>query len=170
MSGFYKALPFVLDAEGGLADDPDDRGGLTNYGVTQRTYDDWRRSVGQPPRSVVEIELGEAHAIYHQNYWLAGKCDALPWPVSRAHFDACVNHGPKTAIMILQRALDVDDDGDFGPKTMHAADLADVYDLMDRLLWERLAVYADIAKVGNQRKFLRGWLLRVIRLRRLAWR
>jgi len=36
---FAAALPFVLRWEGGYVDHPDDPGGRTNKGVTQKTYD-----------------------------------------------------------------------------------------------------------------------------------
>jgi lysozyme family protein len=36
---FDDALLETLHYEGGIANHPKDRGGLTNYGVTQKTYD-----------------------------------------------------------------------------------------------------------------------------------
>lgn len=41
-SGFTRAITFILKWEGGFSDDPDDRGGRTNKGVTQKVYDTWR--------------------------------------------------------------------------------------------------------------------------------
>ena len=45
MTGFDKALPIVLQHEGGLVDHPKDPGGLTNLGVTRATWGDW---IGRP--------------------------------------------------------------------------------------------------------------------------
>lgn len=166
MSGFFRALPVVLEAEGGLSDDPDDRGGLTNHGVTQETYDRWRKLAGEPLRSVEKIDPEEIQAVYHQLYWIPGKCDALPWPASLLHFDACVNHGVGAAAALLQRAVGVEDDGVIGPVTLGA--VAAHTDLVDAMLWERLAYYSKIAAKPRQSKFLRGWLNRVLKLRRAA--
>lgn len=167
MSGYLQALPFTLGVEGGFSDEEHDRGGATNYGVTQKVYDAYRLSVGKPRQDVRKITVAEVEHIYMRDYWLPGHCDALPWPASRAHFDACVNHGVRAAIKILQRAVGVTDDGDFGPKTQAAVDAA--ASLTDDLLWMRLSYYsAIVAKDKTQLKFLRGWLNRTIQLRRAA--
>lgn len=165
MSGFREALPFVLRMEGGYVHDPDDRGGATNKGVTQGTYDAWLESVGQPSRSVRELTDDEVEAIYHGRYWVEAKCDALPWPVSAAHFDAAVNHGVGRAKRMLQEALGVTADGIVGPVTLAAAAAADPAELMNGMLWIRVDFYYRISR-GNQLKFLRGWLRRLLHLRR----
>jgi lysozyme family protein len=168
VSGFAQALPVILRAEGGYVDDPLDRGGATHYGVTTATYDAWRRSKGLPVRPVRQIERGEVEAIYHEQYWVAGRCDALPWPLSLAHFDACVNHGPRNAWRIMQRALRVQDDGVPGPRTFAALQAANP----DALTWAWLEARTDfyLRIVGSnppQQRFLRGWLLhRVLGLHR----
>ncbi len=163
MSGFAQALPVILRFEGGYVNDPVDRGGATNKGVTQATFDRWLTSSGEATRPVKEITDDEVEAIYHRDYWLAAKCDALPWPVSLAHFDAAVNHGVGRACRLLQEALDVPADGIVGPKTLAAAAAADPRSLVNRLLWVRLGFYHTISE-GNQVKFLRGWLRRVLHL------
>ena len=38
---FEEIIEIVLEHEGGYVDDPDDRGGATNFGVIQRTYQDY---------------------------------------------------------------------------------------------------------------------------------
>jgi lysozyme family protein len=167
VSGFLRALPFVLRVEGGLSDHAADRGGKTKHGITQATYDAWREGTGQTKRSVSEVTAEEVQAIYHKEYWLAARCDSLPWPLSLAHFDASVNHGPETAWRIMQRALGVKDDGQPGPVTMQAAYAANVESLTWRWLKERAAFYANIVKAKpGQAVFLKGWLNRLFDLHR----
>lgn len=167
MSGFAQALPVILKHEGGYVTDPVDRGGATNFGVTQATYDAWRASVREKVRPVKEITTDEVEAIYHARYWLEAKCDALPWPASLAHFDAAVNHGVGRAAHLLQEALGVPVDGKIGPQTLAAAAKLAPAELVTRMLWERVEFYQLISK-GEQVKFLRGWLARVLELRKAA--
>ncbi len=145
MADFDRALVFVLKAEGGKVDDPADPGGRTAFGITQRTYDAFR-GIGNE-RDVWLIESTETRAIYEVNYWRAGGCDALQWPTSLAHFDACVNLGVGQAGKLLARAS-----GSF-----------------DRLLLERLSFYdmLTITKPALQ-KFMRGWCHRTLALRSAA--
>lgn len=164
MSGFVQALPIVLRMEGGYVDDPDDRGGATNFGITQKTYDSWLKSNALASRPVKLVTREEVEAIYFVRYWISGKCDALPWPLSAAHFDACVNHGLYRAAKQLQEALGVKVDGQIGPKTLAAVAGCDMHRLLEDLRWVRLDFYYLIAK-GKQVKFLRGWLRRMIHLR-----
>jgi hypothetical protein len=52
---FTASLPFILRWEGGFVDDPNDHGGRTNKGVTQRVYDDRRRHQGLLQQDVEHI-------------------------------------------------------------------------------------------------------------------
>ncbi len=70
-SAFAAALPFILRWEGGYVNDPDDPGGATNKGVTQRIYDDWRKRQGLPPRDVRQLEEAELQAIYEAGVLLS---------------------------------------------------------------------------------------------------
>lgn len=171
MSGFMQALPFVLEMEGGFVDHPADPGGATNCGVTQATYDRWRQSQGAPARTVREITPAEVQAIYHRDYWLAGKCDGLPWPVSLCHFDACVNHGVRAATKLLQRAAGVADDGVHGPRTQAAIEAAGLTTLYARWYAARLRLYYDICQGRPaSRTFLLGWVRRMVHLHDVAGR
>lgn len=166
MSGFLQALPVTLEFEGGYADHPDDPGGATNMGITQATYDRWRRRMGESARPVREIRESEVQAIYHEDYWTAGACDSLPWPASLAHFDACVNHGIRAAWRLVQRAAGSTPDGIPGPNTYAAAGSIPVPLLVSRMLWERLRYYEEImVRRSRSRTFCLGWLSRVNHLR-----
>lgn len=163
MSDFERALPIVLRREGGYVDDPNDRGGETNFGVTHMTYERWRKSQGLPKRSVKEITQKEVAAIY-RGYWDAAKCDAMDWPVSAIHFDAAINSGPTRAVKLLQKAVGSKQDGVIGPITLSAIKSKPTHWLANELMWTRVAYYRSIAK-GTQLNHLRGWLGRLIHLR-----
>lgn len=162
---FDRALPGLLTREGGYVNSAIDRGGETNFGITWRTYDDFRASKGLPLRSVREITREEVEEIYRTRYWDEAGCEDLPWPVDVATFDAAVNHGPRQARVLLQRALRVTDDGVIGPKTLAALAKASEFDLFEDLLWTRLAFYRSIS-MGDQLGNLRGWIARLLELRK----
>jgi len=168
---FDSALKLTLGFEGGFSDDPDDLGGRTNFGITQKTYRAWRKFKGQAPQDVSEITRQEVHDIYHEWYWIAGHCQSLPHQIGMAHFDACVNHGTHNAARILQSAIGVRVDGKIGGVTLSAVQASVVTDgtaeLLSALLFARLEFYDRIVRRNaSQGKFLLGWLGRVLTLRR----
>jgi lysozyme family protein len=69
-AAFEASLPFVLRWEGGFVDHPNDPGGRTNKGVTQRVYDAWRKRQGLPVRDVKRLDDTELHRIYESGYWI----------------------------------------------------------------------------------------------------
>ena len=163
---FEEALAFTLGEEGGFVDDPRDRGGATNRGITQATYDAWRKAQGLVPRGVKLLGDDEARRIYQERYWDAGQCDELPVALGIIHFDWCVNHGIRGAIATLQEAVGVAADGEWGPGTATAVAGADGgadgrYEELRRQWYRRRVV-----EKPDQAAFLQGWLGRVDRLDR----
>ena len=70
LSDFDKALDFVLRWEGGKADDPHDRGGRTNRGITQLTYNAYRKAKGLEIADVWDATLAETGDIYQKRFWV----------------------------------------------------------------------------------------------------
>ena len=166
MSAFEEALRLTLGFEGGLSSDPLDKGGLTNFGVTQHAYDRFRRRNNLNSRPVTLISGLEVMSIYRSDYWLTAHCDDLPDKLAMCVFDAAVNHGPGKAIRLLQRALNVPVDGLFGPRTKKALDIADELTTIGRFLDLRQDFYDEIIEHDpSQVRFKRGWANRVIALR-----
>lgn len=166
MAGFAQAVALVFRAEGGLADNPADRGGRTNMGITTEIWRLWLESRGQSYRSVDSITTGEARSIYHEWFWLRGKCDGLPWPLSLVHFDGCVNHGTLSEAKLLQEALGVAQDGIIGPITLGAGGTGDPKRHAEDLIWARLTKYRRILHADeSQRVFAAGWIKRMEDLR-----
>ncbi len=156
----------MLKAEGGYTNHPADRGGPTNKGILQREYDQYCRRKGLPAADVQDILQSEVEDIYLHDYWLAGRCDRMSWPVSLAHFDSCVNTGVTQAAKFLQRTVGTRSDGLIGPLTLGALTAALKREspgaLAGRLACQRIAFYRELAKrEPEQRVFLQGWLNRV---------
>lgn len=164
-SSFARAYALVLVHEGGYVNHPADPGGATNKGVTQYTYNAYRKSRGLPARSVREITSDELSTIYRTRYWDAVKGDWLPAGLDYAVYDFGVNSGPRRAIEFLQRVLGVDDDGELGPKTLKAAETANAADVINALCDRRLAW---LKTLKTWKVFGKGWSNRVAGVRRNA--
>lgn len=103
-ANYPECIKFTLQFEGGKVDDPQDPGGRTNQGVTQATYNAWRKGRGLAERDVYLMENSERDAIYKGEYWDKIDGDALPLGVDLATFDVAVNSGVKRALWFLDRA------------------------------------------------------------------
>lgn len=152
MSGadhFARAIAILLEEEGGLADDPHDPGGLTKYGISQRSY---------PSLDIRALTPEAAAAIYARDFWPACGADKLPWPLCLFVFDHAVNAGSVAAIKCLQRAAHVGADGRLGPLTLGAVQRANQRLLCRQFNVERCRYYMSLA--GFERYGL-GWVGRV---------
>lgn len=166
-AAFEASLPFILRWEGGYVNHPNDPGGATNKGVTQKVYDAWRRKQGLPPRSVKEIQDSEVQAIYETGYWLPPRCNELQRHLDLVQFDTAVNMGPGRAVRFLQAAVGCTVDGGFGPNTLRAVDGCDLGATLVAYCNEREAYYRRLAERNPKFKvFLKGWLNRLNALRK----
>jgi lysozyme family protein len=164
--GFLASMPFVLRWEGGFVDHPADPGGRTNKGVTQATYDGWRRRQGQPPRDVKFIGDDEVMAIYESGYWFPPRCDLLARGLDLTQFDTAVNMGPGRAVRFLQTVVGAVPDGDFGPDTQRRLAARDIGETMLRYCDAREAYYRGLVdRRPALGAFLKGWLNRLNALR-----
>jgi lysozyme family protein len=161
-ANFGSSLTLVLQHEGGFVNDPQDPGGATNKGVTQKVYDDWRRSQGLEPRSVRSLEQVEVEAIYRKLYWDACWCSQLPPGVDYCTFDLAVNSGPARAVRFLQKAVGAVVDGQIGPKTASAANASDDATTINAMCDARQAFLEQLPTFA---RFGRGWTERVSEVR-----
>lgn len=155
-SPFSFAVELVLRHEGGYVNDPDDPGGETKLGISDRA--DGRIDGAYKGKPIKTITIDDAKEIYRQMYWDAAKCDAFDDVVAICLFDAAVNHGVDAAIKLLQTTLKVVVDGDIGPQTIAAA-AAQAQTLPHAFLLERIMKYTN---TKNFNKYGRGWVARSI--------
>lgn len=152
----------VIEREGGYVNHPSDRGGPTNWGITQGTLAACR---GQAVSASDVRALGqdEARTIYRNNYF-RGLEDVTHPKLLEFLFDYSVNSGPGRAVMALQKVLGVTADGAFGPRSKAAlAAVVDQESLYFPLVCERLDNYLRIiAKDRDQAEFAAGWANRIV--------
>lgn len=164
---FAHALSFVQVREGGYVNDPSDKGGETNLGISDLRdgLADGKTDVdgdGKPDVKIKDLTKEQAGLIYQRDYWQAAKCDLWPDGISLFVFDSAVQHGAKKAIQLLQDAVGVSSDGVAGPKTVSAVTGADAEWLLTRCFLRRSRYYADIIKSNaSQGKYLNGWFNRL---------
>ena len=161
---FEECLAHTLREEGGFVNHPQDPGGMTNLGITKRTYEGWIK------RPVEEQEMRaltpkDVEPIYRYNYWMAVKGDELPTGVDLVVFDLGVNSGPTTAIKFLQRAVGVPADGLFGPKTRAAVAAMKPDDIIRSVCEARLNFLKGLS---TWPVFGKGWGARVKRVQETA--
>ena len=151
--------PWVLAYEGGYVNHPKDPGGATMQGVTQRTYDAFRRRVGRIPRPVRQLEAVERDTIYREQYWDVVRGDDLPSGVDAAVYDFAVNSGPARAARYLQRIAGVTQDGVIGLQTLDAVARLDPVVVVERLCDDRMAFLRGLRTWST---FGKGWSRRVV--------
>lgn len=142
---FEVALDFLFPSEGGYVNNKSDKGGPTNMGVTQSTYNRYRQEKGLPLSDVKNITKSEAKEIYYKMYWKVSGADKVSDPnLAVALFDTAVLHGPAVAI-----GLDKNSGGN-----------------INKFLDLRQETYDKIVSADpTQKEFYQGWNNRLNNLR-----
>jgi len=169
MSRFEDCLGYILRFEGGYSNHPADRGGATNKGITQGTFDAYNEGLGRDTKSVESITDSEVQAIYLERFWNPCRCGDLHNPLDLVVFDSAVQHGVSRAAKWLQREVGVATDGVIGNATLFAVNQEalkhGLAELVERYMWVREEFYAAIiARDPSQEVFANGWKNRMLEL------
>ncbi len=169
---FKYCVNHVFDFEGGYVNDPDDRGGETNWGITIATA---KRSGFTKPMNLMTRD--EAELIYKKLYWdILRLDDVIDRDVCLEMFDSGVNMGPGWPVKFVQRSLnalnntgkrwkDIVVDGRIGPATVTTLNSALTHKDMKECILKAMnglqtARYIDITEAREKNeKYLKGWLL-----------
>jgi len=161
---FDKCLGVILHHEGGYVNHPLDPGGITNLGVTKKTYEAYVK------RTVTKDEMkaltpATVAPLYKTMYWDALKCDDIAKiapGLALCVFDFGVNAGVGRASEYLQNLVGVTADRKIGPNTLKAVrkfvdtrghdGACEAYQNARRTYYRSLRTF---------RVFGRGWLRRV---------
>lgn len=161
MAYIDNAIKGILNREGGFVNNPKDPGGATKYGITLNTLKAWRNKAVTVD-DVKNLGIDEATKIYKKQYFegpgiLKIGNDILAEQV----IDAAVNHGTKTAIEMLQKAVGADVDGGIGPNTIGKVAETKDYIAYFNFMAIRLDYYATITDHNHDLQvFGAGWMNR----------
>lgn len=170
MADFSPALAYILPNEGGYSNRAADRGGPTNFGITQNTLSSWNVDHAGYPSDVKDLTVAQAGDIYEANYW-PGLEQITSQAVASKMLDIFVNFGPSGGTIIAQQAANtlVDPptavDGRLGPDTVASINAADETAMLQALVDAVTAHYhADVAAHPTDAANLAGWLARAQRI------
>lgn len=161
MAEFAPAIAGVLADEGGLIEDPRDPGGLTKFGISQRSY---------PEVNIRDLTREEAETIYERDFWKFAPLKSQR--LANKMLDIYVNLPPANAIRLLQTSVDrvMNDlrwgpiDGILGPATINYANKVDEDALIDELKAQLVLYYlADVRNDDSKFPFLTGWIRRAVK-------
>ena len=170
---FERAVSYVLENEGGLSDDSEDPGGITNWGITLDVLHQMPGRAGAMEHDMRNLTRTEAVECYWVLGWKAfGLGEIGDQALATKILDVGVNVGPGQAAKIVQRAcnrlgMGLLVDGWAGPKT-RAAVIAlagsQAGPLMTALMVELGRIYlAIVRKRPASGTFLVGWMRRCFR-------
>ena len=164
MADFESAFQKTMKAEGGfvLHHVKNDRGGQTYAGIARNAWPKWP--------GWLAIDAGDTPAtdmvrqFYRTNFWDVVRGDAIrDQAVAENLYDAAVNFGTRTAVMLAQAVVGTTPDGKVGPKTLSAFELG-AEGFVEKFALACIARYEQIVtRDRTQGKFLLGWVRRTLK-------
>lgn len=154
-------MPFILEWEGGFVNDPLDRGGATNKGVTIGTFLSFYP--GKTVDDLKRITDDQWLTIFRDGYWNPWQADQIKdQAVANIVVDWAWASGVRKSIRKVQELLGVTVDGMVGNQTLSAINGKDAEELFDRI---KVARYDFVDTIVNldptQKRFVKGWKNRI---------
>lgn len=164
-------IAFVLLREQGLSINPDDRGGVTKFGITLPVLSQYtgRQCSSDDIRA---LTAADARKIYKKLFWDDSRFDLLDsYPaVQLAAFDFAVNSGPGASIRTLQNYLasamvPCTADGLLGPETTAGLDkviagTSELFVALGLTRARRMLMARICERDKSQSAFIVGWISR----------
>ena len=161
----------TLKFEGGFVHHPLDRGGPTKFGITMGALSPHlgRKATEEDIRKLTRRDAVKFYTAYAQRYGINKVSSRV---VADQVFDCAVHHGPRRAVMWLQRAVGYEPlvavrklkiDGVLGSKTRAAVTRANVRKVNNQIVKYRAQFMARIvARRPDQSVFISGWIRRAL--------
>lgn len=182
MANFNQAFDkIVIPNEGKYSNDPDDRGGVTIWGLIRPDDQDWvgwqivDKYNSDPKKLPFDQLLDLARPYYKKKYWDFAELDNIPHQeLAEAICDVAINQGKKYSILFVQQALnilnkkgslysDISMDGVYGNQTRTALQKADLKKIWIIVRASQVRRYVEITLANEKNEaFAHGWINRII--------
>jgi len=165
MAEINKLSPIVAKWEAGFVDDPTDKGGATNMGITIGTW----KQIGYDKDGDGDIDVQDIRKLDARDFACVLKVYWNRWQANRIINQSVANllvdwvfTSGAWGIKIPQRILKLKEDGVVGNQTIIAVNLVDQKKLFNEIFEARKKFFQDIVKNNpSQKRFLKGWLNRL---------
>lgn len=184
---FNNSIEYILKNEGGLVDDKDDSGGITNYGLSLRYL---KNLINKKPElksfydlnkdnkiNADDIKLfnkNDAIKIYKEEWWNKYNYEKINYhPLATKIFDFSIHMGPTKAIKLLQKScLKINPnskliiDGILNDETVNFINNLTISEkklLTMTLSFMAIKFYLKLVKQNPKyNKYIKGWVKRAI--------
>jgi len=165
MADIKKLAPVVAKWEAGFVNDPTDKGGATNMGITIGTW----RQIGYDKDGDGDIDVQDIRALDEHDFSAVLKVYWNRWQANRLINQSVANilvdwvfTSGAWGIKIPQRILGLKEDGVVGPRTLEALNSQNQKELFNKIFEARKKFFNDIVKNNpSQKRFIKGWLNRL---------
>lgn len=168
-ANFNSCVSSILEHEGGLTNDPNDPGGITNWGISLRFLLDVEPTQHPSASTIQTMTKEQAIQIYKQFWWDKYNYEMFDYQlIVEKVFDLAVNMGNREATKLLQRSInhvhpaaELVIDGLLGRNTFQFSNRVDPPSLRQQLRQYAKDRYIEIATHNpDMERFLKGWLNR----------
>jgi len=165
MADVKKLAPIIGKWEGKFVNDPADKGGATNMGITIGTW----KQIGHDKDGDGDIDVQDIQLLDYNDfcavlkrYWNRWVADSI---INQSVADILVDwvwSSGSWGIKLPQRILGLKEDGIVGVVTLKAINSANQKELFEKIFKAREEFYRKIVKRDpSQQKFIKGWLNRL---------
>lgn len=172
----------IFKEEGGYVNDPVDKGGETNFGLTAKTLENYQARYGRnfgennQPISPKELKKEQGKEIYRNEFFYGQRLHQIESPaIATLMLDAAVLQGPPRSWRFMQEALNSIDgenalvvDGVGGSKTIDKINKlppSKIGELIKNYTnIRRESVYDTVSGDPSQKRFEKGWISRLDRV------
>lgn len=165
MAKIEKLSPIVAKWEAGFVNDPTDKGGATNMGITIGTW----KQIGYDKDGDGDIDVQDIRLLDERDFGCVLKIYWNRWQANRIINQSVANllvdwvfTSGAWGVKIPQRILKIEPDGVVGNQTLTAVNLVNQKVFFDAVFEARKKFFNDIVKNNpEQKRFLKGWLNRL---------
>lgn len=174
MSDCKFLAPFILAAEGGYVNNPADKGGETNKGITWSVWVSFNGDTTASHNRFIVMMTNDWTKIFKTGYWDKCLADQISdQRIANTIADWVWSSGQHYPELHVQKLINtifnkhLAEDGLFGPATIEALNAANPDALYTSLIDRRKQYYKDIVALAqangdhSQDGFLTGWLNRI---------